>query len=89
MDPYERFYGQDELYRRDGIHLSLQGKSVLCDLIADTVKRCIRHVRPISRSSKVEEGKSYAAALTPNLPTTSGNGGKESCTSGLLEGLIV
>ena len=76
VDPYERFYGKDDLYQRDGTHLSLKGRAVLCNLIADAVKRCIRYVRPISRSSKVEEGKSYAAALTPKLPTTSGNGGK-------------
>ena len=75
VDPYTRFYKRNDLYQRDGVHLTLKGQAVLCNLITEAVKKSIRCVRPIMVSSKVEKGKTFAEAVSPK-PSTSGNGGK-------------
>ena len=55
VDPYHIFYGRDDLYQRDGVHLTLKGKAVLSDLIQDVVERTIRNVRPSMRKDHCKD----------------------------------
>lgn len=76
MDPYLDFYGRDDLYLMDGVHLSVKGRATLCDMLADAVKRATRSIKPVvpvRPCSKVKDGKSFAdAARTPM--SVAGNG---------------
>ena len=46
VDPYKHFLGRRDLYRWDGVHLSLKGKAELCNMVAETVRRTRQSVQP-------------------------------------------
>ena len=46
VDPYKVFYGQNRLYSWDGVHLSLRGKAVLSNMLAQVIRRTRMSVKP-------------------------------------------
>ena len=79
VDPYSRFYGKDDLYQRDGIHLSLKGKAELSNMITDVVKRTTRANMGLRTfvSSRVSPDSTFAEVLSGKKNVrkeTSGNG---------------
>ena len=46
IDPYRYFFGRDDLIKGDGVHLTLRGQAVLCNMMADLVRRTLRCVEP-------------------------------------------
>ena len=68
-------FGRRDLYQRDGVHLSLKGKAVLANMIADTVRRIHRSVRtsPVVRqfrATKVTPGRTFANVVSSAKPGT-------------------
>ena len=53
VDPYKVFFGQDRLYSRDGVHLSLRGKAVLSNMLADVIRRTRSSVKPEAPKPRV------------------------------------
>ena len=62
VDPFRHFSGRRDLYRRDGVHLSLKGMATLCNLLEDVVRRTRRSVPP---------GKLVPRTYQPVTPETS------------------
>ncbi len=52
MDPYNFFYGRNDLYMADGVHLNGKGKSVLGDMINQVFYRLIRSTLVKGKSSR-------------------------------------
>ena len=73
VDPYLHFYGRNDLYQRDGVHLSLKGRAVLSNLLTDTIKRTVASVKPIVISRKVSPERSFARVVVGDKKET-GNG---------------
>ena len=46
VNPYASFFGRNDFYLRDGVHLSPKGKAVLSNLVEDAIRRCQRSIRP-------------------------------------------
>ena len=78
VDPYSIFYRRDDLYQRDGVHLSLKGKAFLSNMITDAVRRTLRSVRGDAVrnvSSTVTKDRPFADVLSgAERSTKTGNG---------------
>ncbi|KAK3884191.1 hypothetical protein Pcinc_011536 [Petrolisthes cinctipes] len=75
VDPYTSLFGRDDLYQRDGTHLSPKGKEVLSKLMEDAVRRCLRSTRPSMEESprryaRVTPEKTFAEILKKDIPCT-------------------
>ena len=84
VDPFHVFCGRNDLYQRDGVHLSRKGQAVLCNLMRDAVQRTFRSVRPgalvdLRQYARVAPERSFSEVVrkgsSPSPPGT-GNSGR-------------
>ncbi len=52
MDPYNLFYGRNDLYLADGVHLNGKGKAVLGDMVNQVLYRLIRSTLVKGKNSR-------------------------------------
>ena len=81
VNPYHLFYGRNDFYQRDGVHLSMRGKTEFANFVVNAVRRCERinhRVVDSNISPYVTPGRSFSDVVsgeTREAMPRSGNGG--------------
>ena len=58
VDPYNLFYGRQDLYQPDGVHLNNTGQAVMGNLVNQVLYRVIRSTR-VKSKSQIIKGKNH------------------------------